>query len=108
MRRRAVFTAPAEEDLREIARWLMVDAGEKIAGRIIRQIRDTASRLALMPLIGRRREEFGEDVRSWPLSSYVLFYEPTKTGIRVLRVIHAKRDPKRAWRERGDDGDVTH
>jgi plasmid stabilization system protein ParE len=42
-------------------------------------------------------------MRAWPITrfpKYLIFYLPTKRGIRVLRVIHGARDMRRIFGRR--------
>ncbi|MNC99945.1 Plasmid stabilization system protein [compost metagenome] len=48
--------------------------------------------LADDPMIGRPRDEFLAGLRSWPVYSFLVFYEPTKDGILVHRIVHGSRD----------------
>jgi len=48
--------------------------------------------LATQPLMGRARDELSSGLRSFPFERYVIFYEPLKDGITVVRVLHSARD----------------
>ena len=48
--------------------------------------------LATQPLMGRARDELAPGLRSFPFERYVIFYEPSKDGIAVVRVLHSARD----------------
>jgi toxin ParE1/3/4 len=106
-RARAVFTRPAQLDLREIATWITVDAGPARARAVLERIRACAADLAAAPLIGRARAELGEGVRSFALPPYVLFYRPASPGALILRVIHGARHLPRALQERPLDEDSS-
>jgi toxin ParE1/3/4 len=100
-RARAVFTRPAQLDLREIATWVTVDGGPARARLAVGTVRACAADLAATPLIGRARPELGQNVRSFPLPPYVLFYRPAvRGGLLVLRVVHGARHLPRALQER--------
>ena len=81
----------AESDLAEI--WLHialdnVDAADALLDRI-------NFRLALIsqnPGIGRFRPELRMDLRSFSVSSYLLFYRIESDGIYLIRVLHGARD----------------
>jgi toxin ParE1/3/4 len=106
-RARAVFTRPAQLDLREIATWITVAAGPARARAVVGRIRACAAELAGAPLIGRARAELGEGVRSFALPPYTLFYRPASPGVLILRVIHGARHLPRALRERPLDDDSS-
>ena len=42
--------------------------------------------------MGRNRDELMENVRSFPIDDYLIFYSPIETGIEVLRVVSGYRD----------------
>jgi toxin ParE1/3/4 len=42
--------------------------------------------------MGRRRDELGPALRSFPVGRYVIFYRSTKGGIEVARVLSAYRE----------------
>ena len=41
---------------------------------------------------GRARPELGEEVRSFPIGNYVVFYKPLAAGIELVRVLSGYRD----------------
>ncbi|MBI3895403.1 MAG: type II toxin-antitoxin system RelE/ParE family toxin [Acidobacteria bacterium] len=88
---RVVLAARAEEDLFDIAVYIAQDNPEA-AARFIEKIEQICALLAASPEIGRLRSELAEDVRSFPVERYVIFYLPVKGGIEVLRVLHGARD----------------
>ena len=42
--------------------------------------------------MGRRRDELLEELRSFPVDDYLIFYRPIEGGIEILRVISGYRD----------------
>ena len=68
----------------------------ELGWRFTKKVRETCEYLSANPLIGRSRPEFGVDgMRSWPVkefSRYLIFYVPSDTRLRVLRVLHGSRD----------------
>jgi hypothetical protein len=44
------------------------------------------------PEMGRRREEFGRDYRSFVVSDYVIFYRILGETIEISRVLHGSRN----------------
>jgi len=43
-------------------------------------------------LIGRSRPELGENLRSFPVGNYLVFYVPRADGVDIARVIYGGRD----------------
>jgi len=62
------------------------------ADKVIKAIVSKFSKLTTMPLLGRRRSELTVELRSFPVSRYVIFYIPIKDGIQIVRVLHGARD----------------
>jgi toxin ParE1/3/4 len=48
--------------------------------------------LLTMPQAGRLRQEFRENLRSFAVENYVIFYRTVSDGIDILRVVHGRRD----------------
>lgn len=75
------------------------------AERFLVAAEEAFAKLAGMPGMGRRREfrkPAFQDVRSWPIrgfENYLVFYQPTPTGIDILRVIHGAQDIDRILEE---------
>lgn len=84
-------TSRAEQDLLDI--WLYI-ATDNIdaADRVIDQIDAACRTLARSPGLGQSRPELGQDVRSFPVRSYLVFYRKAPPTIQVLRVLHGARD----------------
>lgn len=93
------WTPAAEDDLGDIFRYIgrerySLDAAQ----RVVQEIRASAADYAAQPLLGAQRPELGEEVRSFRVFRYVVFYRPVEDGIDVLRVIHGARDVERIYR----------
>jgi toxin ParE1/3/4 len=59
---------------------------------MIDRLTDTFDMLLTMPQAGRRRHELRENLRSFAVDSYVIFYMTVPKGIDIVRVIHGRRD----------------
>ena len=62
------------------------------AERIIRLVGKTITMLSEQPDVGRKRSELGRDIRSFPVSGYLVFYRHTTSILTVVRILHAARD----------------
>ena len=87
-----VVSPQALEDLEEM--WLFIAQDNvEAADRFEQKIRKTFCRLAENPGIGHRREDITDKpVLFWPVSSYLIIYDPGKRPVEVLRVLHGARD----------------
>ena len=81
-------------DLQEIWDFVAEDSSTA-ADRLIEDFYGAFQRLATVPGMGHRRQDLTErDVLFWALYSYLIIYKSSHP-LRVVRVIHAKRDVKK-------------
>lgn len=85
------YASDANSDIEEIAFYLF-DLNPIAAYRFLNALEKTCELLAEQPLIGRPRPEFTENLRSFPVGNYLIFYTPAPHGIDVARVIYGGRD----------------
>ena len=105
MARRLVERRPrAIRDLSDIAVYLAEESGsDDLAYRFLDAAEASFENLASMARMGAQRE-YGDPalagVRMWRVAgfdNYLIFYRQTKSGIEVIRVLHAKRDIDRLF-----------
>jgi toxin ParE1/3/4 len=95
--RQVTKTPRARLDLVEIAASIG-ERNEDAAYRFLRAAGQAFITLAEFPGMGARREARNPKLlglRSWPITgfgNYLVFYTPTRRGIRVIRVLHGARD----------------
>jgi toxin ParE1/3/4 len=84
----------AQSDLDAIWVYIARDSGsEDAATRVIEQLLGKFHLLASFPKIGRALPSSSlEDVRTFAVGAYVIFYRLHRGTLRVLRVLHASRD----------------
>jgi plasmid stabilization system protein ParE len=84
----------AVADLKEVWDYIAEDSFDA-ADRLLEDIDRAFQKLADMPRIGHRRPDLtSRDVFFWPVHSYLVVYK-TSRPLRIVRVIHAKRDLSR-------------
>ena len=81
----------AHLDLNEIWDYIAED-GESRADAFIDLLDQKLRLLARSPNMGRARDELENDLRSFPVGRYVIFYRPIPEGIEIVRVLHGSRD----------------
>lgn len=91
MAKKVALSPLAEIDLLDIALYIAAE-NPKAADKFAHEIDDKFLLLSTQPEMGRRRPELGRELRSFPVKSYVIFYDPTPGGIFVVRVLHGARD----------------
>jgi plasmid stabilization system protein ParE len=83
----------ARHDIEELWAFIARD-NIRAAAQVRTAIRDACRRLAQRPYIGHRREDLTtrEDVRFWPVYSYLIVYRPHTRPLEILRVLHGNRN----------------
>lgn len=94
------FTPTARQDLLEITEFI-ADDSPQAAGRVLAAIRRCCQKLAATPGLGRYRPEIGQDVQSFPIGNYLVFYRRRGETLEVLAVLHGARDVAQAMVDRG-------
>jgi toxin ParE1/3/4 len=90
------FHAKARSDFDEIWTYVAYERGMAVADRLLDGIYDALVRVVLQqPGSGRKRPEFGDGIRSYPIVPYVAFYQASRNRVTILRIIHGRRDIKR-------------
>jgi len=88
---RILISNLAEFDLEDIWSYIAED-NIRAADSLYRRIHAKFHLLSETPDIGRLRPEIGEDIRSFPVGNYVVFYKTVREGVYISRVLHGKRD----------------
>jgi len=80
----------ARKDLRNI--WLNV-AQDSVAAadRLVDRIDSVVRMLSQNPRLGERQDHLRPNLRRFVVGSYLVFYQPTRGGIRVVRILHGAR-----------------
>ncbi|MEA2708052.1 MAG: toxin ParE1/3/4 [Phycisphaerales bacterium] len=94
---RVIRTPAAEDDLWEILLYVARD-NEDAAFRLIDTIDKNFTLLAEFPSAGPARPELLANIRSFPVGSYLIFYQPIDDGIEVVRVVHGARNLRRLFK----------
>jgi toxin ParE1/3/4 len=83
----------ARSDLIDIWQYIADDSPED-ADRFLDTLEEKMSLLGDNPEMGKRREELAEELRSFPVGNYIIYYRPRggKEGIVVVRVLNATQD----------------
>lgn len=90
---RFTLSPEAERDIAQIRDYYLEEAGVQVARHVLVQITKALRFLAATPGAGHRRDDLtDEDVRFWPVLSYLIAYDPAMRPIGIARVLHAGRD----------------
>lgn len=89
------FSEKAAEDLEQIDDYLSAEAGDDVAEQVVTRILAACDLLATQPGMGHRREDLTEDdVRFWPVYSYLIVYREG-APLDVVRIWSARQDPRK-------------
>jgi plasmid stabilization system protein ParE len=90
----------AEDDLRQIWRYLLGEAGLAVANRIQDELVDAFEALAALPGKGHRRSDLtSRDVLFFSVYQYMIVYRRGAL-LEIVAVLHGKRDLKRLFKNR--------
>ena len=92
MAERVVLAPKARADLFAIDSYL-AERNPLAAERLIERLLHAMQTLARMPAMGRSCADLGlPSVRRFVVEQHHIYYAPAASGIRVVRVIHGRRD----------------
>ena len=87
------FRPDALRDLEDIYEYIAADSPEH-GGKFIDLIESKCEALAQSPFMGRLRPELRDDVRSFPVQRYLIFYRVLNEDdvVEIVHVFHGARD----------------
>lgn len=81
----------SEADLIDI--WLYVAEDQPLnADRLLDQFNHTLHQLLDMPTMGIERPELAPELKSFPVSNYILYYRVSGNQLQLVRVLSSARD----------------
>ena len=90
---RFVLAPQAALDLVEIWRYIKEKTSLAIADRVESAIREKIEFLTGTPGVGHSRKDLtDEDVKFFPVYSYLIVYRPHTTPLQVAAILHGRRD----------------
>ena len=95
-----ILSPRAVRNLLGIWNYIAEQSTDSIADRVETAIRKRMTFLAEYPGAGHRREDLtNEDVRFFPVSSYLIVYSAGTKPLQIASIIHAGRDVAQVLRE---------
>jgi toxin ParE1/3/4 len=92
-------TEDADADLHDIWYYVALRSGSlEIADRLIDSITERFLLLASQPNLGRARPDLNTDLRSFPVSEYVIIYRIEDDDVVILRVLRGSRNIEALFR----------
>lgn len=87
---RIIRSKLARADLRDIWLYIALD-NMGAADRFLDRLDQTVRMLAANPEIGQPQDHLRQGLRRFVVGNYLIFYQPIRDGIRVVRVLHGAR-----------------
>src|ERR1700681_4152610 len=101
MRVRYVFAPQAALHLVEIWRYIKAQTSVAMADRVESTIRERIAFLAGTPGAGHRRKDLTEqDVKFFPVYSYLIVYRPETKPLQIASILHGRRDVEQILKDR--------
>jgi plasmid stabilization system protein ParE len=95
-----IVAPEAEDDLRQVWRYLLVEAGVEVADRIQAELVDAFEALADFPGQGHKRPDLtSRDVLFLSVYQYMVVYR-REAAVEIVAVLHGKRNLKRLLKSR--------
>jgi len=80
----------AKADVDSIWAYIAADNG-KAAEELLDRFGTVFEMLVQNPFAGRPRPDLGQNVRSFAVANYIIFYIPHSAGVDIVRVIHGRQ-----------------
>ncbi len=110
-----VIRSRARDDIIRQLRWFLVEQDAPDAAfRFVDAVEESVRQLSLMPDAGAPREIRNpalQGLRIWPVKEFeefLIFYVARADTVRVVRILHGKRDVDRILKKESADEDALH
>ena len=101
MKTRFVLAPQAAEDLVGIWRYIKSQSSSAMADHVQSVIRDKFIFLAQSPEAGHHRRNLtNEEVKFFPVYSYLIVYRPETKPLQIVAILHGRRDVEGVLRDR--------
>lgn len=91
----SIYKTPlARVDLLECWFYIATENSPAVADKVLLKIENTLNMLARNPDSGKSRPELGENLQSFPVTGYTIFYTYNNKQLDLIRVLHGAMDVK--------------
>ncbi len=85
-------------DILDAAKYIAEESGSpEVGDRLIDQVVGVMEKLATYREMGRPRPEIRPTLRSFVSPPYIIFYQRTRHGVYIVRVLHERQDVDKAF-----------
>ena len=93
--RRLRINPEARDDIRDVLQYTLQTWGRGQRDRYQALLLHALQEIAEFPNIGQLRDDLGQEYRSRLVEQHVVYYRVEPKAIRVIRVLHVRRDAPR-------------
>jgi plasmid stabilization system protein ParE len=99
---RYVLTTEAQNDLKQIRDYILQEGSFRASRYVVGSIVTGFRALAKMSGQGHRRDDLTQrqEVRFWPVFSYLIVYRIDRKPLIIIAILHGKRDVGKVLNER--------
>ena len=87
-----ILSEIADKDLEDIFDYTFDEFGFDQAEKYLLEIEEIFQNLIINPQIGKKRDEIKQGLYSFPKDNHIIFYRILDNHIRIVRVLHGRRD----------------
>ena len=91
------LSATADQDVEDIYDYAKQEYGEDQAEAYTLELEIFLDQLVANPEMGKKRDEIRTGLRSFPKGHHIIFYRILSDRIRIVRVLHSRRDLPRIF-----------
>lgn len=100
--KRLEYSQAAQLDIVKISNYI-AEKGPNGAVRFLDGLQAKIAYVAERPRMFALRREIGANIRAVPYKRYVIYFEELETEVRIVRVLHASQQQRRAFYARPGD-----
>jgi toxin ParE1/3/4 len=86
------LTAPAIQDIEQIADYIARQSGLDQADRFLSKLDNKFVKIAQFPNLGRKRDEILPGLRGLSMDQYLILYMPIGQDVEIFRIVSGYRD----------------
>lgn len=87
-----VLSSKADNDIDDIVDYTLEVWGKAQTYDYVTELMHTLQSLSDQPAIGRSAAEFAAPLKKYNFKAHTIFYEPTKKGIFIVRILGQRQD----------------
>jgi len=86
------ISAPAQQNLKDIATYTKTTWGNKQAQHYLKQLRQSFDRLCIEPNLGKPYPDIDQTLQSHLCQKHIIFYRINGNTLNIIRILHQSMD----------------